>query len=67
MGANVCVTGSSEHTLIMTFPGNCNVVCFYSWVRSFPHTALQKFFYSTCCYGPVKKHAIISASEIRVK
>ena len=27
MGEDVCVTGSSEHTLMMTFPGNCNVVC----------------------------------------
>ena len=66
MGANVCVTRSSEHTLLMIFPGNCNVVCCYSWVRNFFHTALRKFFYSTYCYGPLKKHARISASEIRV-
>ena len=67
MGADVCVTGSSEHTLMMTFPGDCNVLCCYSWVGSFSHTALHKFFYSTYCCGPAKKHSRISASKIKVK
>ena len=59
MGADVCITGSSEHILMMTSSGDHNSFCCYSWVRSFSHTALQKFL--------VKKHARISASEIRVK
>ena len=29
-GADICVTGSSEHTLMMTFPGDHNVLCCFS-------------------------------------
>ena len=65
MGADVCVTGSNEHTLMMTFPGDAMFsVAVHGLDVS--HTTLQKFGYSIYWYGPVKKHARVSASEIRV-
>ena len=30
LGTDICVSGSSEHTLMMTFPGDRNVLCCFS-------------------------------------
>ena len=61
MGADVFVTGSSEHNLVMIFPGDCNALC-----RYFSHAALKKFFYSTYCYGPLQSKKMYEGSAFEI-